>query len=126
MEVKKVFKKSNFKLLSSKAGITTKIISSAILALIVLVVLFNVYAQIIPEAQGAGDSLGDSARCSAAGGFFNESQSACLNGTNPADTAGVTFSTIPLSGLFVGTGVVFVIVIAALVVLVVKSLLTQR
>ena len=80
------------KLLKSRAGIlSTAILNTAILAIILLVVLFQLYAELIPEAQAAGDTL---------------------NATG-----------VPLGNLFVSSGVVFIIIMAALIVLVVKSFL---
>ncbi len=80
------------KLLKSKAAILKpNILNTAILGLVLLVVLFQLYATLVPEAQAAGDSL---------------------------NAAGV-----PLGSLFVGSGVVFVIIMAALVILVVRSFL---
>ena len=110
--------------LKSKHGILKPgVLNTAIIGLVLLVVLFQIYATLVPEAGAAGDSLGDAATCSSAGGFFNGTQNLCLNGTSPADTAQVSFQSIPLAGLFSGTGVVFVIIMAALVILVVKSFL---
>lgn len=112
------------KLLKSKLGILKPtVLNTAIIGLVLLVVLFQLYATLIPEAGAAGDSLGDAATCSTAGGFFNGTQNLCLNGTSPADTAQVTFQSIPLGGLLGGSGVVFVIIMAALVILVVRSFL---
>lgn len=112
------------KLIKSKtARLSTGVLNIAILGIVLLVVLFQLYAELVPEAQAAGDLLGDATKCTDAGGFFNTSQTACLNGTNPEDIGVVGFSGIPLSGLFSGTGVVFVIIMAALIVLVVKAYL---
>jgi len=69
--------------------IGTSMISSAILAIVLLVVLFQLYAVLLPTAQTAGDEL---------------------NATG-----------VPLGSLFVGNGVVFVIIMAALVIVVVTS-----
>lgn len=106
---------------SKSAQMTTKLVTSVIIGIIILVVILQVYSVIVPEAQAAGDGLGDAERCSVAGGFFNTSQSACLNGTTPADTLSVNFTAVPLSSLFSSTGVVFVIVMAVLIILIVKS-----
>jgi len=72
-----------------KGKLNTGILNTAILAIILLVVLFQIYAELVPEAQTAGDAL---------------------NATG-----------VPLGSLFVSTGVVFVIIMAALLILVVKS-----
>ena len=78
------------KLRHSKAGrLGTNILNTSILAIVLLVVLFQLYADLVPEAQAAGDTLNESG--------------------------------VPLGGLFVGRGIVFLIIMAALVILVVKS-----
>lgn len=80
---------------SSKAGnLSTSLINQAILALILLVVLFLLYAELVPQAQAAGDSL---------------------NATG-----------VPLGGLFTSQGVVFVIIMAALIILVVRAFLPSK
>lgn len=41
-----------------KAGrLTTGLLNTAILTIVLLVVLFNLYAELLPEAQAAGDDL---------------------------------------------------------------------
>ena len=78
------------KLLKSKKGaLGTNVLNTAILAIVLLVVLFQLYAQLVPEAQSAGDTLNASG--------------------------------VPLGNLFVSSGVVFVIIMAALIILVVKA-----
>lgn len=76
---------------SKKGVLAPGILNQAILGLVLLVVLFQLYAQLVPEAQAAGDSLNASG--------------------------------VPLGGLFVSSGIVFVIIMAALVILVVRSFL---
>jgi len=78
------------KMLKSRKGkLSTGMLNSAILAIILLVVLFQLYAELLPEAQSAGDTLNQSG--------------------------------VPLGNLFIGTGVVFVIIMAALIIVIVKS-----
>ncbi len=72
-----------------KKGLSTNIIQTAILSLVLLVVLFQLYASLVPTAQAAGDELNASG--------------------------------VPLGGLFVSSGIVFLIIMAALIILVVKS-----
>ena len=76
---------------SKKGKLNTGVLNTAILAIVLLVVLFELYAELVPEAQSAGDDLNTS-----------------LAGEN-------------LGPLFVSTGVVFTIIMAALIILVVKS-----
>lgn len=80
--------------MNKKGQIRTGVLQTAILALVLLVVLFQLYANLVPEAQAAGNSLNASG--------------------------------VPLGSLFVGSGVVFVIIMAALIILVVKSFLPSK
>jgi len=75
--------------MDKKAKIQSGILQTAIMGLVLLVVLFQLYATLVPEAQSAGDTLNASG--------------------------------VPLGSLFVSSGIVFVIIMAALVILVVKS-----
>lgn len=72
----------------------TGIINKAILGIVLLVVLFQLYAQLMPTAQDAGNDLNSSG--------------------------------VPLGNLFTGGGVVFIIIMAALIVLVVKSFMPKK
>ncbi len=81
-------------LLKSKKGeLTTNVLNTAIIAIVLLVVLFLLYAELVPEAQTAGQTLNDSG--------------------------------VPLGSLFLPSGVVFVIIMAALIILVVKAFLPK-
>ena len=80
--------------MDKKAKIQSGILQTAIMGLVLLVVLFQLYATLVPTAQTAGDALNASG--------------------------------VPLGSLFVGSGVVFVIIMAALVILVVKSFLSSK
>ena len=73
------------------AGLTTSVLNTAILAIVLLVVLFQLYADLVPVAQDAGDTLNESG--------------------------------VPLGNLFVGDGIVFLIIMAALIILVVRAFL---
>ena len=75
---------------TSKAGkLNSGMLNTAILGIVLLVVLFKLYAELVPVAQTAGDEL---------------------------NTSGV-----PLGSLFTSSGLVFIIIMASLVVVVVKS-----
>ena len=113
--------------LHKKGKLNFNILNSAVLVIVILVVLFSAYAAIVPEAQTAGDSMGDSDVCTAAACTYNASgsPSTCQWNTTNTSECPNDYDYIPLSGLFSGTGVVFVVVMAALLVLVVKSFLTK-
>lgn len=87
--------KKGMKLFDNRKGkIGTSMISQAITAIVLLVVLFKLYAVLVPEAQTAGDELNASG--------------------------------VPLGGLFTGNGIVFLIIMAALIFVVVRSFLKGK
>lgn len=77
--------------MSKKGNISTGMINQAILGIVLLVVLFKLYATLVPEAQLAGDELNASG--------------------------------VPLGSLFTSNGVIFLIIMVALVIVVVRSFL---
>ena len=112
--------------LNKKGKLGTNMLNTVVLGIVVLVVLFASYAAIIPEAQTAGDSMNDSIRCVDVGCVYTASLT-CINGTGVSNiTCQEQAQSIPLSGLFSGTGVIFVIVMAALLILVVKGFMSSK
>ena len=76
----------------NKTGkLSTSMLNQAIIALVLIVVLFKLYAALVPEAQTAGDELNASG--------------------------------VPLGGLFTGSGIVFIILMAALVIVIVRAVM---
>lgn len=78
---------------SKNGRLGTSVLNTAILAIVLLVILLELYAQLVPEAQAAGDSLNASG--------------------------------VPLGNLFTSQGVIFVIIMAALIILVVNAFLPK-
>ena len=74
--------------------LSTANLNTAIIGFVLIVVLFKLYAALVPEAQTAGDELANSGA--------------------------------PLGTLFSGSGVIFIIIMAALVVVVVKSVMPKK
>lgn len=72
-----------------RGAMSTGMIQTAILALVLLVVLFQLYANLVPTAQIAGNTL--------------------------------NMSGVPLGSLFASSGIVFYIIMGALIILVVRS-----
>ncbi len=111
------------------------LINSAVLGLILLVVLFSIYATVMPEAQSAGASMNISNTCVADGCAYNASntwwnatpEKNCIATAGETNDSCTTFrGAIPLSGLFNAGGAIFIIVMAALLVLVVRSYLKGK
>lgn len=80
--------------MNTKGKLTTGVLNTAIIGIVLLVVIFKLYAVLMPEAQAAGDELNDSG--------------------------------VPLGGLFTADGVVFIILMAGLVILIVKSAMSGK
>lgn len=78
---------------NGKKGLSTATINTAILSIVLLVVLFKLYASLVPEAQAAGNQLNASGA--------------------------------PLGSLFSGSGIVFIIIMLALLLVVIRSFLTE-
>src|SRR4030067_2799092 len=90
-----------------KGAIGTDSIRTAIIAIVMLVVMFKLYASLVPEAMGAGDELTDTARCSAVGCFWNDTRTIDCTQHNYTigDDGTCANYQIPLGGLFSGSGV---------------------
>ena len=112
------------KLMKSKKGkLSSQMVNTAILGIAILVVLFKLYAELVPEAGAVGDEMGDAEGCvTRGGGIWNSSDVNCRLSTvdNATVIAPETYE-IPLSGLFSSSGLVFIIIMASLVVVVVKA-----
>ncbi len=110
-------------------------INFAIVGLILLVILLAIYAVLVPEAQTAGNALNVSNQCQAQSCSYNVSGNIssfknancwATEGDMGVVCAGGEDRTIPLSGLFSGTGVVFVLVMAALIILIVRAYIKRQ
>lgn len=77
-----------------RGNIGTGMIEKAILGIVMLVILFKLYATLVPEAQAAGDDLNASG--------------------------------VPLGSLFTSNGIVFLIIMAALVFVVVRAFMSKK
>ena len=111
------------KLMKSKKGkLSTQMINTAILGIVILVVLFKLYAELVPEAGTVGDEMSDASRCvSDGGGVWNSSDVNCRLSNVSGTVINANTYEIPLAGLFSSSGLVFIIVMASLVVVVVKA-----
>ena len=102
-------------------------VSSVVLTVILIIVVFKSYAVIVPEAQAAGDEMGDSAVCADASGVWNTTSLTCNNQTgNPALGTSVDYNSVPLNGLVSTNGVVFLLVMAALLFTLAKNIMPKK
>jgi len=110
------------KLMKSKKGkLSTQMINTAILGIVILVVLFKLYAELVPEAGTQGDLMTDEGRCGTEGYVWNSSAENCRLSNVSGTVINANTYEIPLAGLFSSSGLVFIIVMASLVVVVVKA-----
>ena len=73
--------------------LSTATLNTAIMAIILVVVVFKLYATLIPAAQSAGDELNASG--------------------------------VPFGSLFTGSGLVFIIIMVALLIVIVRSFMPK-
>ena len=111
--------------------VTTGFIQKVFLGVILLVVLFAGAAQILPNAQSAGDELSDEGQCNVLDTCtYNTTASSsqpCRTSTNHSQVcAQGQPDGVPLASLLGGNGVVFLAIMAGLVLLVVVSTLRLR
>lgn len=97
--------------------VSVKMIVGLVVILISIVIILAVSEVIIPEAQSAGDSLNETNQCARVGCLFNTSNNVCQVGVDDSSGCGVN-TTVPLSGLFSGGGVVFVIIMASILLII--------
>ena len=107
----KFLKSKNAQQLSRRLQTVTVVIISVI-------VLFQIFASLVPEAQSAGDEFSDASKCGDVGCFFNTTSAiSCLENSSVEGqgvTCPVAVETIPLAGLFGGTGVIILLLMVAL------------
>jgi len=95
---------------------------------ILVIVGFSLFAALYPEAADAGTGLGDEGMCENNACFYNSSRTTdCTNSNETAqDTTACTASGyvtggFPLGNLFVGGGVLFVVIAAAILMFYIKK-----
>lgn len=113
---------------TNKAILNNKTLTTAITSIVLLVVVLYIYASIIPTATDAGSQFNNTARCEAAGGYYCSTGSNCT--TNATNACGigtiVTYTEVPLNGLFSSTGVIFIVIMAALLIAIVLAFLPSK
>lgn len=104
------------------------ILNSVLVTLLVIVVLFSAYAAITPDVQTSGDSLNASNRCESVGCVYNDTYTVECRNNISVESIGcqADAQSIPLSGFFGSNGIVFLIVMAMLIVLVVRSVWNNK
>jgi len=107
-----------------KGKLNSNMINVAVVMIVVIAVLFQVYTTLIPSAQTAGASMNDTARCEAAGYYWNTSETDCY--LNSTEGTALDYNQIPLSGLFNAGSVVFLVIMASLLIVIVTGALRKN
>ena len=120
-------------MLASRKGQIGKKIEVVTVVIILVVILFNLFSALVPEAQSAGDSLNASNYCVSQGCFYNQSLVAEIptsdpcrqeNSSNTSNTCTVTH-TVPLASVFSSNGVVILLLMFALLVGILKIVMPK-
>jgi len=102
-------------------------INAGIIGLVVIVVLFQAYAVIVPVAGAASDDMNDSNRCATVGCSWNTTGTAfCADGTNTSAVCTAANQSIPLGNLFNPTGVIYIIVMIGLLLVAIKGFMPGK
>ena len=92
-------------------------IAIVVTIIISVVVLFQLFSDLVPEAQDAGTKFSDATKCADVGCFLNTSLTpACAINSSPEGTAACasTPEDIPLASLFGSTGIVILLLMVFL------------
>lgn len=106
--------------------IKTSIITATIITIITVVLILNIYSEVVPEAISSGNQMNDSQICESASCYYNDATSVCqVNSTNTTGCEN-SYKYIPLGGLFSGSGIVFIIIMGALLITLVMSFISKN
>lgn len=117
-----------------QVSLNKKIEAGAIL-IIIVIVLFQLYAGLVPEAQKAGEKMNVSNRCAAVGCIYNATTASesgleqdCANNLSAERQVcpNSLGKGIPLSGLFASSGIVFLLIIVGLLLVILKTVLPPK
>lgn len=110
------------------AKVGTGVIGTLVVAVVFLVILFNVYADVVPEAQDAAMNFNSTNQCEVKGCYWNTTNTTapCMNTSVGSGVACQVDYEIPLDSLFNPSGAVFVLIMAAALIMVVRGYLKNN
>ncbi len=121
--LKKFFKRKNAQQLRGRVQTGAVIVIS-------IVVLFQIFATLVPEAQSAGDQFSDATKCGEAACFFNSTSAVSCLINSSAEGAGITcpnaVETVPLASVFGGSGVIILLLMVALFLGIIALVMPSR
>ncbi len=110
--------KSKINFVKNKVAQMGTKINNVVGIVIFIIVIFQVFGSLVPEAQSAGEQLNASNRCAEIGCFFgdgiNGTQDVCFNDNSDEQVNCAVNNVIPLSSLFSSRGVVILLLMVGL------------
>jgi len=116
------------KLLNNKKGQIREKINTVITIIISVVVLFAIFAGLVPEAQTAGDEFSDETKCGEAGCFFNSTLSpTCVINSSQTGTGACTnaVETIPIASVFGSQGIIILLLMVFLFIGIIRIVMPK-
>lgn len=107
-----------------KAQIGQKL-NKPILVIVTVVVLVAILANLMPEAQNAGDSMSDATRCGEQGFFFNTSQTECLTNSSLEGIV-IPFEITPLASVFGGGGIIILLMMVVFFIVILRIIMPSK
>lgn len=121
--------KNKIKFVKSKLAQIGNKINNVVGIVIFVVVIFQIFSSLVPEAQSAGEQLNSSNRCAELGCFFgdgiNGTQDGCFNNQSVEQENCAVNNEIPLSSLFSSRGVVILLLMVGLFIMVIRLVMPK-
>ena len=107
-------------------ALNEKKVNVLVIGIVVVLVLFSLYASLVPSAQAQGDAMNDSNRCATVGCYYNSTAPLCQVNSTSTNACTVSNQTIPLSGLFSSSGIVFILMMIGLLIVIIKGYMVGK
>lgn len=108
----------------------SKGINIALTIIISVIVLFQIFTSLTPEAQDAGNRFSDETKCGEAGCFFNSTSPVNCLINSSTEGQGIScpndVAIVPLASLFGSSGLIILLLVLFLFIMVFKIVIPKR
>jgi len=112
---------------NKKAKLHRGMLTSVIITLVVISVLYTFLGEFIPDVQEQGEQFNITNQCLNAGCYYNGSTSTCQQYSNGTITGcTVDIKAVPLAGFFSSGGILVTIIMLGIFLLVVLSVISKK